>query len=357
MEKTKVIIIYAGGKYWGGVEDYLLHLFELYPKRELELLFVSLGDWELTKKIESIGGSVLLLSQNRMRLETVAEIARFAEKKKASLIVSQGLVGNFYARMSARRAKLPVLITVHSDYQTDYAGSVKKLLFFLSARLTRKSSDKYIAVSNYLKEVLMQRGITEGQIKVIYNGIKPIQAKRKKVGTELTVGSIGRLHPVKGFDALIDAAKLLPGVNFKIWGEGPERNKLQVQISKLKLENRFKLMGFEKSLDDIFEEIDIYIQPSRSEGFGLTVAEAMLAQKPVIVSPVGSLTEIVRDGETGLVAPSSAPQDLVKTIKKFLDNPQLSRDLAKKGRETVAEKFSQKQWIEGTVSVFLEATK
>ncbi len=353
--KIKVGIIYSGAKYWGGIEEYLLRLFAKYPQEKVELILLTLGDWPLNRKIKNQRGRVKTFSDRRVRPSTIREISDFARKENIRLIVSQGMVGSFYARRVAKKVNLPVLITIHSDFRNDYPGAGKRAIYLLSTKFFQQKEDNYIAVSKYLKRLLIKSGIPEEKVRVIYNGVADFHGiKEKNQVGEIVVGSVGRLHPTKGFDKLIDAGSLLADlpVKIKIWGKGTEESMLNAKRKMLKVEERVELMGFGKNLQQALGVIDIYVQPSRSEGFGLTVVQAMLAEKPIVVTPVGSLPEIIKDRETGLVSSNFSAEAIADKIRELINNRELAQKLAKEARKDALERFSEEKWLEATIDTY-----
>lgn len=370
--KKKIAIIYSGGKYWGGIETYLENLFKYYDKNKFELVLLSLGEWEVTKRLsqkskienQNDKSKIKIFSKKRVRTKTIAEIVDYVQKENISLIVTMGIVSNFYGRLAAKKSGTPNLTVVHSDMDLDYPGLYKRLPFKFSDKILRSVTKKYITVSKYLKEKLIELGIPGKKIEVIYNGVVPdshaefISASQEIPkqfrDDEIVVGSIGRLHKVKRFENLVKAMQFLPQkIKLVIYGEGKERQNLERLVQELKLDDRVSLLGFldsEKALPDV----DIYIQPSLSEGFGLTVVEAMLLEKPIIVSPYGALPELIENGKTGLVAKSTNPKDIVAAINRLIDDAELRDRLGNAAKDFAQKEFDVKKWAEKVTEVFLE---
>ncbi|KKQ94466.1 MAG: Glycosyl transferase group 1 [candidate division CPR2 bacterium GW2011_GWC2_39_10] len=364
MKAKKVGIIYSGGKYWGGVETYLSLLFDLYDKEKVELCLISLGNWELSKKLQEKEGKVFVLSGKRMRLKTFAEITQLIKKEKIDLLVSQGVVANFYARLSAFFSGVPNLVTVHSELAQDYNNVFIKYAYLFSDIAFSPITKKYITVSHFLKNNLTKRGINKKKIDVIYNGVQLSGQKEdfhSPKHDKIVIGSIGRLHKVKGYDNLIEAANILedknPNFRIVIWGDGPEKENLNKKIKDFEIDHHVELAGFEPDLNKILSRVDVYIQPSLSEGFGLTVVEAMLAGRPVIVTPAGALKEIVNNGITGIISKSTEPKDLADSILKMLEDKELGKELSVCARNYAVREFDPEKWANKTIKAYLEVTK
>jgi glycosyltransferase involved in cell wall biosynthesis len=208
---------------------------------------------------------------------------------------------------------VPVLLTVHGpDFDTSQMRYYKKL----------------IAVSQSVKLDVESR--SRNKCDIIYNGIRINSIKKHEAVSrlnEFNVISVGRLdHLVKGQDLLIEAAndlvkvKGLINVKFFIAGEGSSRKFLEELILNLKLSENVFLLG-NKNREWIYENLcryDLFIQPSRLEGFGLTVAEAMAAKVPVLASDIEGPAEILENGKYGILFENNNSEDLALKIKNAI---------------------------------------
>lgn len=122
---------------------------------------------------------------------------------------------------------------------------------------------------------------------------------------EIAICTVGRLTPAKGYDIAIECCEQLikKGLKFKwiVVGDGSERDKLQKMINEKGLKDIFILIGSRSNPYPYMKMCDIYVQPSRWEGFGITVAEAKILKKPIVVSNIPELVEQIEDGKTGVV--------------------------------------------------------
>jgi glycosyltransferase involved in cell wall biosynthesis len=172
------------------------------------------------------------------------------------------------------------------------------------------------------------------------------QARPWRRGEILRLGTLGRLHPVKGHDVLIAALAEMRCQGFRpcapfqveIAGEGAERPALQAAIAAAGLEN-VRLTGFVAQPREFLAGLHLYLQPSRSEGLCIAAHEAMQAGLPTVVSAVGELPYSVRDGETGLVVPPGDPQALAQALVWLTANPDRLAGMGQAGRARVLERF------------------
>lgn len=354
----KVAFIYQGAKYYGGIETYLEQLFLGFDTEKIEPILISLNSWELGTRLKNHGFSVIEMPSRWYNPFQILTLLKEMKKNGISLIVSQGMVSNFYGRLVSLFLGIPNIVTIHSDYKFDFRG-YKKYLFWLSFVILNPITKKFIVVSKFLQDEARKLLIPEEKIEVIYNGLLDTGIQSKPIGEEIVVGSLGRLHHKKGYHNLIKAVHLLGDLHIvvKIWGEGDEREALEGLIKKYKLEKKVFLMGFTKDIKSALREIDIYIQPSLEEGFGLTVAEAMLAEKLVIVTPAGSLPELITDGETGFIAGGFGAEDLSVILRDSVCQKEKLGTIGKNAREEALKRFGISLWVKKITSAYLGVAK
>lgn len=165
-------------------------------------------------------------------------------------------------------------------------------------------------------------------------------------GEAVRIGSLGRLHPVKGYDVLIaaltrlraDGSGSLPPFEVLIAGDGDERQRLQAQIDAAGL-REVALAGFTAAPRDFLAGLNLYVQPSRSEGLCIAVHEAMQAGLPALVSAVGELPHSVVDGRTGMVVPPGDPEALAEALAWLLSRPGRLASMGAASRERVLKCF------------------
>jgi glycosyltransferase involved in cell wall biosynthesis len=148
------------------------------------------------------------------------------------------------------------------------------------------------------------------------------------------VGGVGRFSDEKGFDTLIEAMDLLPSARLLLVGDGEDRAALEDLVRRRGLEGRVTFTGWLAGRWTLQVGLDVLAVPSRSEGFGLVVIEAMQDGIPVVATEVGGLTEIIRDGENGLLVPPGDPAALAAALGKVLGDAGLRSVLVAQAAET-----------------------
>jgi len=150
-----------------------------------------------------------------------------------------------------------------------------------------------------------------------------IREKYNIASDVILVGSTGRIVWQKAYDQLLSLLENYDikekKVHFLIAGEGSLRKKFINRIKENNLENHITFIGNIKDIPEFLSALDIYIQPSVTEGFPLSVLEAMASRLPIMSSNAGGLKEMIIDGENGMTYESGDISKLDKTIHKMLN--------------------------------------
>ena len=207
---------------------------------------------------------------------------------------------------------IPWVSSVHDIYSKSWFGKWTLPLF----NVLWRRADAVIAISYAAKDWLVQeRRVPSAKVVVIHYGIesqrfaRPHSDRRPMVGPDggAVVGTIGRLEPRKGHEGLIRAMpevlQQVPKASLLIAGHDPwgYGQTLQVLITAMGLSNRIQLVGFLDDIPSFLWGVDVFAFASRAEGFGQVLLESMAAGKPVVASRIPPHTEIVVNGETGLL--------------------------------------------------------
>ncbi len=165
-------------------------------------------------------------------------------------------------------------------------------------------------------------------------------------GQPVRIGSLGRLHPAKGYDLLIKALARLklqgfsPPVPFEvaIGGQGQQRSALQAAIDAAGL-THVVLTGYEPRPRDFLAGLHLYVQPSRREGLCIAAHEAMQAGLPVIATAVGEMPYSIADTISGVVVPPSDSRELASALADMLKAPERLAAMGQVSRERILTQF------------------
>jgi glycosyltransferase involved in cell wall biosynthesis len=163
---------------------------------------------------------------------------------------------------------------------------------------------------------------------------------------------VGRLVPHKGVQHLIRAAGLIENkdIKFVVAGDGPLLDDMKDELKRMSLTEKVRLAGKVpyKELPNFYAACDMFTLPSTSrlEAFGIAALEAMSSGKPVVVSDIPGVREVIQDGRQGLLTKALSPEDLADKIKYLHENPTERKRMGALARGTVEEKYSWEMIVE-----------
>ncbi len=249
---------------------------------------------------------------------------------------------------------IPVIQTMHG-WGTNKKPEHEKMDVIIMNGL-----DQVIAVSQSDKRLLIEKGVQKEKIKVIYNGITSekkdevdpaVEAELleyKNKGYKI-IGCIGTLCVRKNQQLLLDAIKVLRK-EYNLFcvfiGEGDLLPKMQKQIKNENLQQNVRLYGYKPMASNYIKYFDLFVLPSTSEGFGLTIVEAFKEKTPVIASDIAVFKELITDGREGFLFRNNILDSLVATIEKVLSlSPQELEEVIENGFYRYQKEFTLKKMI------------
>ena len=162
---------------------------------------------------------------------------------------------------------------------------------------------------------------------------------------DVVIGSVGRLSREKGLDDLLRAAAQLvergAAIRVVLAGDGPERARLVRLASRLGIEKRVGFRGEvpHEQVPAVLSELDVFVMPSRAEGFGVAALEAAAMELPVVASRVHGIPDVVLDGETGLLVPPGDVSALADAISRLVSDAPLRSTMGRAGRAFVEQRY------------------
>jgi len=244
----------------------------------------------------------------------------------------------------------------------------KKRLHNILIRLYKKSADLFLVVSKKIKNKLMEYGIDESNIKILYSFINldkydkknikiDIKKKKEEMGIEpddYVIGFSGRLCRVKGCEYLI---RSLPSIDFKhkvlIAGEGELRHELENLANELSVRDRVKFLGYRSNMLDIYPLFDVLVVPSLSEGSPLSPAEAQALGIPVVGADVNGINEFLIHKENGLLFEAKNEKDLADKLNLLYNDISLKDRLIRNGLENI-KNYSLHRYMENLNNIYRE---
>jgi glycogen(starch) synthase len=249
----------------------------------------------------------------------------------------------------------PVLFTVQmeiSPYKTAGADTLMERTLRAADWVNCVSSETLAQVRKRVPETALHSS-------VVFNGLHVFPLLPKALPFKPpTLLCVGRLQRQKGFDlalsAMVEIIERFPEVRLIIAGDGPEQNTLKRQIAELNLTSSVNLIGW-VSPDHVLPLINsatMVMIPSRYEGFPLVGLEAALMARPIVASRISGLSEIVVDGQTGLLIEPENNAALIEAIVFFLTHPEVAEQMGWAGRSRVRKLFSWDQCVHAYDSLY-----
>jgi glycosyltransferase involved in cell wall biosynthesis len=313
-------------------------------QRRSGALAAAIGDRRVT--VDDLGLS------NPFGLLGLPGFHRWLAREHVTVVYSFLFHAHLVGRLAARVAGVPLVLT--SQQVAGWGGPFRRFL----ERRTARWSDEFIAVSASVRDDLISRlRVPAERVHVIPNAIRvadftPADPPFAHAGDDVVIGSACRLAPEKDHASLIRGFALLkkahPRVRLKLAGSGALRPAIESLVHELGLEHDVELPG---RLDDVrafYQQLDVYVQPSRTEGLPCAVIEAMSMSRPVVATDVAGNRDAVVDGVTGVLVDPESPAAWCHALSALIRAPERAREMGEAGRRRAVEAFDAQTMVERT---------
>lgn len=360
----KIAIISSYYPLIGGAEVFTQEVAEYVATRVGEADVITIHADKSLSKFELINNVTvhrICVSRNRYLyffegfFRLLWQVLKLNRAKNYDLIHSvQDGIFSYVGTCAKRLTGRPHLITIQggnisAGFKNDLSG---KILCKLQ-KWSFKNADRVHVISQRLAQESKRLGAKD--IAVIPNGIdsrlfKPMDKGklRRKYGLspkEKIVITVARLNPIKGVDCLIRATGLLieniSALRLIVIGDGKQRMELERLIGQLNLNNKVQLLGFvpHEQILEYLNMADVFVLPSRHEGLGIALIEAMACGIPVIGSNVDGIVDIIEHEKNGILFPVNDEKALAKAVDRLLQDENLRNGFIKAGLKKVKENF------------------
>jgi len=356
--------------HWVGESSSIITVCKLLKEKNFNVFLASPPNSTVSVKAKELGINLIPVNFSRgfrpqYDVPDIADLVKFIKNTPIDILHTHGSKDSWLTAPIMRflKPKVKIVRTRHNIFPV----SRHPLNRWLYCTVT----DHLVVVSNYIQEnFLADNFVSSENITVISDGIdlekfSPSGKKeelREKFSIKkdaLLVGMVGGFVKHKGHKILLKAFTEVAkkkNVELILAGDGDDNliDLLKAEAEEKKIKVYFA--GFQKDVPSIMEMLDLFAMPSLQEGLGLVAREAMAMGLPVVASNVGGIPDSVRDNETGLlVSPNS--DELAEGMLKILDNPELARDMGKKGREHAQRNFSQEAMLSKTIELYEKITR
>jgi glycosyltransferase involved in cell wall biosynthesis len=365
----RVLYLIGGGEF-GGAEQHLLGLVNNLDTHQFHPQVAVFYEGEFSARVRRLGIPITVLQSDRKALGGLNPVRGLIQDWRPHVIHTHGVRANLIGRLANRQEGSPakLVTTVHSILSLDYPNVWKRLLFASFERATWPFVDHFILVSQAMKRDHLKKGLPESKLSVIHNAIElperptehvPQTSLRELlgVGDDVTiVGTVARLHTVKGHTYLLKAIKQVVAerqdVVFPWIGDGDLYEALQKEARELGVDRYIRMLGFRQDVPDLLPQLDLFVLPSLSEGLSVAILEALAVGVPVIATAVGGSPEVIDSGKDGLLVPPADPNALAESICLLVKDKELRTRLAKAGQEMVYRRFTLPRLVRETTDVY-----
>jgi glycosyltransferase involved in cell wall biosynthesis len=296
-------------------------------------------------------------------LRVLKQIVSFINEYEINIIHTHDFRSNLIGIITAKLLRRPIIATVHGWITNNKKSKIKAVIDkWIACRC-----DHVIAVSKATKERVGKKN-RNGFVTVIpnalrheqFNPVRPFGKFRKSLridSDEIVIANIGRLSPEKGQELFIEAAREIAGrckkIRFLLIGIGPDQEKLEAMVRKYGLDRIVIFTGFRNDMGSIYNDVDLVVQSSYTEGMPNVVLESLLMEVPIIATDVGGTSEVISQDETGILIQPGDLSGLILSINEFIENRQTFTEMAKRGREDVKKRFNHADRVKRLENVYL----
>ncbi|MCU1248562.1 MAG: glycosyltransferase family 1 protein [Edaphobacter sp.] len=335
----------------GGGERIVLRLAALLPKYGYRVSILTFSVHPESAVLQSSPCPIYVLPLQRTydlsALRGAWDLRQFLKQQRIQIVQTFFESSDLWAGFVTKTMSDAKLIWSRRDM-----GILRDSKHHVAYRLMSRIPDRVFAVSEEVRQhcVAVDR-IRPSLVETVYNGIDVSDWDAASTDPKLpgapVVATVGNIRRVKGHDIFIKAAATLvaqfPRVSFNIAGDVLEPDyfeELQTLIQDLNLSDNFHFVGGVSNLREYLSSADIFVLPSRSEGFSNAIVEAMAASLPVVATNVGGNAEAVTDGLSGFIVPSENPVALAAAIARLLSDPSKAQEMGAAGKKLASEKFT-----------------
>ena len=352
--KIAILVNLFPPKWLAGTEIATYYIAEHLAQHGHEVHVITSLDEGLPEKSCEKGFHIHRLPRVRIRFVGVlafwVDIVRTLQKIKPDIVHAQSFGSGMPALLSNRLLKIPYVIYGRGSdvYLPDWFTK-------LTAKGILKNASTVIALTEHMKDAM--QAIYSRDVIIVPNGINLNEvAEREAEGGNpgKKILFVGRLHPVKGTQYLLGAMSIvhreLPEAKLILVGDGEEREHLETLTDNLGIRECVEFAGRvpHERVQDYMSQAKVFVLPSLSEGFPVTILEAMACGLPVVATRVGGVPDIIEDGANGYLIDAMNQEQIAEALLKLLRDEELRKGISEKNRVT-AEKY---RW--DTVVVTLE---
>jgi glycosyltransferase involved in cell wall biosynthesis len=309
--------------------------------------------------------STVLPCEGQIDRSAIARIRKLAVESQIDIVHAHGFKADIYAYFALRNRGVSLVSTCHTWYDNDPVVT----LYGKLDRFILRSYAAVVAVSDEVRDRLIQSGVGADKVRIIKNGIdvqrfgKAAPSLRSYDGQldGPIVGLVGRLSREKGIEVFLQAASRvveeIPDARFVVVGEGPEREHLDSLIDELKLRKNAELLGRRDDMPSVYTSFDIMVSSSHQEGLPMVVLEGMASGLPLVATSVGDVPRVIEKGVSGVLVSPGDSDSLAANVASLLRDPVERRRIGGAARRRIEEEFSTERMTSDYLDVYRKIYK
>lgn len=293
----------------------------------------------------------------------ITVVTRHLAQRRPDVVVGFLPAGIIAASQAGNRLSLPCIASTHNVPEQDFGQGERwdtNPIFRFERVKALETADMVTVLQTHFIQHLPK--VAREKARVMPNPVlQGVAPKIQRANRDKLVVGVGRLTKVKRFDRLIETwAKLdsrFPEWRVEIYGDGPERKRLDALINGYGLAGRIRVMGVVHDIAEVYEKSAILCHPAEFEGFGLSVAEALSHGVPVIAdAKCPGVNALVRDGISGILVDQQAPTGWTNALSTLIKNQQLRSEYGKAGHRDM-KAFSPNKVVEAWTDCLREVAE
>ena len=349
----------------GGAQIHVLLLCRALLERGHEVRVIVGGHGPFLGRLEALSIPYTCVGTMRRPINAIHDLRAVRDVRRAvaacrpDVVATHSSKAGIVGRVAARSLGIPTTFTAHGWSFTPGVPAHKAWLFRRVERLAAPLASRIITVSEYDRKLALYHRIAPPEkVVAIHNGLSDVDlplASPERCDPRIVMAA--RFEPQKAQPILLEALSGLAELPWELdlIGDGPLLKACRSLAAKYGLAKRVRFLGWRDDVAERLAESHIFVLASHFEGLPLSILEAMRAGLPVVASDVGGVSELVAEGETGLLVGRETSTEVMRnTLDLLLRDPNLRARLGRRGRRRYEERFTLDRSVSKTLQVYAE---
>jgi glycosyltransferase involved in cell wall biosynthesis len=355
---TRVMHVWKDVRLYHGIHEQLQALARHIDKTQFEISICILGKRyeEIGRRFDELKVKVYYLDAEALQNPLlIVKLLKLFRAVRPDIVQTYCLNPNVFGGIAARWARVPVVIAGELTRNDQAPSGLQRF------------RDKLLnPVNNLISDRASCRIFVSEAVKLNWTGNRPSRRHRviypaynvqryegsrsEKARNSQVIGIVARLSAEKRHIDLLCAMPLIleevPDARLRVIGDGPLRIELKAKAAAIGIRDKVEFVGYVENSFVELNKLSVFVLPSRSEGFPISILEAMASGLPVVATQVGGIPEQVLDGQTGILVSPYQPAQIANAVVRLLKNPGVATEMGEKGKARVAEFFNVTRFVD-----------